>query len=207
MRTYIYVDGFNLYYRALKGTAFKWLDLTGMFGAILQPHHNIVKIKYFTARVTKRPNNPSKPRRQNVYLRALQHHCGEVELYFGHFQTHKVQAPLVNPGNGPRFVEIFKTEEKGSDVNLSVHLLNDGWMNCYDSAIVVTNDSDIAEAMRFVQLHHGKQIGLITPGKGFPSQRLLRHANFHRHIRDSVLRNNQLPSPIPGTDITKPANW
>ena len=111
VRTYIYVDGFNLYYRALKGTAFKWLDLTGMFGAILQPHHNIVKIKYFTARVTKRPNKPSKPRRQNVYLRALQHHCGEVELYFGHFQTHKVQAPLVNPCNGPRFVEIFKTEE------------------------------------------------------------------------------------------------
>ena len=27
MRTFIYADGFNLYYGALKGTAWKWLDL------------------------------------------------------------------------------------------------------------------------------------------------------------------------------------
>jgi uncharacterized LabA/DUF88 family protein len=60
---------------------------------------------------------------------------------------------------------VIKTEEKGSDVNLAVHLLNDGWLDAYDCAVVVSNDSDIAEAMRLVRHHHGKRIGLITPRK------------------------------------------
>ena len=71
MRTFVYVDGFNLYYRALKGTAWKWLDLPALFAKILQPHHEIQKIKYFTARVSATPADPSKPQRQDVYLRAL----------------------------------------------------------------------------------------------------------------------------------------
>ena len=57
MRTYIYVDGFNLYYRALKQTPFKWLDLSGLFRDVLKSHHDILKIKYFTARVSARPND------------------------------------------------------------------------------------------------------------------------------------------------------
>ena len=43
MRTFVHVDGFNLYYRALKGTAWKWLDLPALFAKILQPHHEIRK--------------------------------------------------------------------------------------------------------------------------------------------------------------------
>ena len=45
MRTFIYVDGFNLYYGALKGTAWKWLDLVALFEKVLQPHHEIIAIK------------------------------------------------------------------------------------------------------------------------------------------------------------------
>jgi len=207
MRTYIYVDGFNLYYRALKGTPFKWLDLSGVFRTVLRPHHQILKIKYFTARVSARPNDLSQPQRQDTYLRALGHHCPEVEVFFGHFLSHTVQAPLANPGNGPRMVDIIKTEEKGSDVNLAVHLLNDGWLDAYDCAIVVSNDSDLAEAMRLVKFHKGKQIGLLTPGASHPSRQLMKHADFCRRIRTSALASNQMPSPIPGTNLTKPASW
>ena len=38
MRTFVYVDGFNLYYGALKGTPWKWLDLPALFAKVLQPH-------------------------------------------------------------------------------------------------------------------------------------------------------------------------
>ena len=55
MRTYIYIDGFNLYYGALKGTPYKWLDVKALFGAILRPDNEILKIKYYTARVSARP--------------------------------------------------------------------------------------------------------------------------------------------------------
>ncbi|MCY4611550.1 MAG: NYN domain-containing protein [Gammaproteobacteria bacterium] len=208
MRTHIYVDGFNLYYGALKSTSYKWLDLSSLFREILKPHHDILKIKYFTARVKSHPSDPSKPQRQNIYLRALQHYCPEIEIYFGHFLSHTALAPLAKPGRGPRLVNIIKTEEKGSDVNLAVHLLNDGWTNAYDCAIVVTNDSDIAEAMRLVkEMHKGKQLGLITPSKRHPSLQLVTHADFVRGISENALRGSQLPLQIPGTNLIKPTSW
>ena len=70
--------------------------------------------------------------------------------------------PNANPP--PRIVEVIKMEEKGSDVNLSVHLLNDAWKDRYDCAVLVTNDSDMAEAMRLVKKgFYNKKLGLITP--------------------------------------------
>ena len=71
MRTFVYVDGFNLYYGALKGTPSKWLDQQVLLATVLQPHHDILTVKYFTARVSGTPADPSKPQRQDVYLRAL----------------------------------------------------------------------------------------------------------------------------------------
>ena len=52
MRTFVYVDGFNLYYGALKGTSWKWLDLVALCEMVLQQHHRILKVEYFTARVS-----------------------------------------------------------------------------------------------------------------------------------------------------------
>ena len=207
MRTFVYVDGINLYYGALKGTPWKWLDLPELLATVLQPHHDILTVKYFTARVSGTPADPSKPQRQDVYLRALRRYRTEVEVYFGHFLSHKVRAPLAQPVGSQRTAEVIRTEEKGSDVNLAVHLLNDGWLDAYDCAVVVSNDSDIAEAMRLVRHHHGRRIGLVTPGTGRPSRQLMAHADFARHVRPNALGRSQLPDPIPGTNIRKPARW
>ncbi len=208
MRTYIYVDGFNLFYRALKGTSAKWLDPMALFRRVLQPRHRIVCIKYFTARVRGLDNDPHKPQRQDVYLRALRTHIPEIEIHFGHFLTHAVRAPLAARNENRRFVEVLKTEEKGSDVNLAVHLLNDAWLDAFDCAVVVSNDSDLREAMRLVKEHHPKKrLGLVTPGKSHPSRELLEHADFSRRIRRGALDASQLPDPIPGTNIRKPQGW
>ena len=207
MRTFVYVDGFNLYYGALKGTPWKWLDLPALFAKVLQPRHDILKVKYYTARVSGTLADQSKPQRQDVYLRALQRYRTEVEVYFGHFLSHAVRAPLAQPVGNMRTATVIKTEEKGSDVNLAVHLLNDGWLDAYDCAVVVSNDSDIAEAMRLVRQQHGKRIGLVTPGNRGASRQLLAHADFARRIRTGGLQQSQLPDPIPGTNIRKPAKW
>ena len=100
-----------------------------------------------------------------------------------------------------------KREEKGSDVNLAVHLLNDCWLDLYECAIVVSNDSDLAEAMRLVNEHCGKTIGLVTPRLKQRSERLRAQAQFVRPIRPIGLRSAQLPDPIPGTTFRKPAGW
>ena len=207
MRTFVYVDGFNLYYGALKGSSWKWLDLVALFDNMLQSHHRIVTVKYFTARVSGTSADQSKPQRQDLYLRALQRYRSEVKVYFGHFLSHRVQAPLVNPVGSRRTAEVIRTEEKGSDVNLAVHLLNDGWLDAYDCAVVVTNDSDIAEGMRLVREQHSKHIGLVTPGARRPSRQLMAHAHFSRRIRSSALARSQLPDRIPNTRIRKPALW
>ena len=207
MRTIVYVDGFNLYYGALKGTAFKWLDLVALFERVLQPHHDILTVKYFTARVSGTPADPSKPQRQDVYLRAVRRYRPQVEMFFGHFLSHTVRAPLAQPVGNQRSAEVIRTEEKGSDVNLAVHLLNDAWLDAYDCAVVVSNDSDIAEAMRLVRQQHTKRIGLVTPGSARPSRQLMAHTDFSRHTRSNALQRSQLPDPIPGTNIRKPARW
>ena len=207
MRTFVYVDGFNLYYGALKDTPWKWLDLVALFRRILHPQHDILAVKYFTARVSGTHGDPSKPQRQDVYLRAVQRFRPEVEVYFGHFLSHTVRMPLARPAGNRRSAEVVRTEEKGSDVNLAVHLLNDGWLDVYDCAVVVSNDSDLAEAMRLVNHQHGKRIGLITPGTRNPSRQLLARADFARRIRTGALQGSQLPDPIPGTNIHRPADW
>ena len=207
MRTFVYVDGFNLYYGALKGTRWKWLDLPALFAKVLLSHHDILKVKYFTARVSGTPVDPSKPQRQDVYLRALRRYRPEVEVYFGHFLRHRVRAPLAQPVGSQRSADVIRTEEKGSDVNLAVHLLNDSWLDAYDCAVVVSNESDIAEAMRLVRKHHAKRIGLITPGSAKPSRELMVHADFSRHTRSNALQRSQLPDPIPGTNIRRPVPW
>ncbi|MDE0006174.1 MAG: NYN domain-containing protein [Rhodospirillaceae bacterium] len=207
MRTFVYVDGFNLYYGALKGTPFRWLDLVSLFEKVLQPHHDILTVKYFTARVSGTPADPWTPQRQDVYLRALQHFRREVDVYYGHFLSHTVNAPLAQPIGGRLTAEVIRTEEKGSDVNLAVQLLNDGWLDAYDCAVVVSNDSDIAEAMRLVRELDGKRIGLVTPGTRRASRQLTKYAHFSRNIRSNVLQRSQLPHRIPGTNIRKPALW
>lgn len=93
--------------------------------------------------------------------------------------SHIVRAPLANPINGKKTVEIIKTEEKGSDVNIAVHMLNDAWLDEYDCAVVVSNDSDLAEAMKLIKIHHPtKVIGLLTPGDQYPSKELMQYAKF-----------------------------
>jgi hypothetical protein len=115
--------------------------------------------------------------------------------------------PLVTPINNTKFVQVTKTEEKGSDVNLAVHLVNDAWKNLYDCAVIVSNDSDLYEAIRIVKEELNKKIGLIILPNGNPSIKLLSCTNFKKAIRNNLLQNSQLPDPIPNTNIYKPISW
>ena len=212
MRTYIYIDGFNFYYGAVKDTPYKWLNFKKLFESLLASAHQILSIKYFTAIVTGKID-PDQPIRQKTFIRALKKYIPEVSIHYGEFLSHNVFKPLAYPidqntfGKKIKFVNIIKTEEKGSDVNLAVHLLNDAWLDQYDCAVVVSNDSDLAESLRLVKEQHNKKIGLITPSKTHPSRELLKYADFTKRVRKGVLGASQLPDRIPGTTIHKPAVW
>ena len=119
MKTLVYVDGFNLYFGALRSTPYKWLDVWEAVRMHLASHHRIVGLKYYTARMQPRANDPDQPLRQGLYLRALSTRPG-TEIFFGHFLKKMIRMPLAHPPpGGPATVEVIKTEEKGSDVNLA----------------------------------------------------------------------------------------
>jgi len=118
LRTNIYVDGFNLYYGALRKTPHRWVNLESLFQLLL-PKNTIQEIKYFTALVSARPNDPSQPQRQQLYLRALAT-LPKVSVHLGHFLVHEVTMPLVvAPGQPQQYARVIKTEEKGSDLQSS----------------------------------------------------------------------------------------
>lgn len=207
LRTIVYVDGFNFYYGQVKGTPWKWLDLLLLFEQVLDPRNQIVKVKYFTARVQPTEKDPEVSKRQDVYFRALRRYCEKVEICLGHFLRHEVWMENANPP--PKKTKVWKNEEKGSDVNLALHVLNDAWLNLYDCAVIVSNDSDLSMALHFVKSQNKKIIGLITPGapKRKTSKQLRCHADFMKQIRPSALASAQLPNPIPGTSLHKPIGW
>ena len=93
MKTFIYIDGFNLYYR-LKDTPYKWLDLQKLSRFYLNlKQHKTVKIKYFTAQVKRELNDSSNVTRQNMYLRAL-HTISDLEIVFGQFKKRQARGML-----------------------------------------------------------------------------------------------------------------
>lgn len=165
LRTCVYIDGFNLYYGALRKTSFRWLDLDA-FCRLLLPKNDIRKIKYFTARVTARPGKPDTAVRQQTYLRALGT-LANVEVYFGHYLSHVRRLPLAAPGGGVLrdasgkvlFADVLREEEKGSDVNLAAHLIHDAHCGEFDVGVVITNDSDLATPIELVTRDLGLPCG------------------------------------------------
>ena len=205
--TNVYIDGFNLYYGCLKGTPYRWLDLAEMSRRLL-PRHEIHRVRYFTARVQARPGDLDAPVRQDLYLRALST-LPEVEIHYGHFLTTTTWMRVCDPP--PTKIEVVKTEEKGSDVNLATYLLLDAFRQDCDVAVVITNDSDLCEPIRVVQHELGVPVGLVNPHPpARRSQALLRlQPRFFKQIWPRTLVNSQLPDLVSDASGTfrRPASW
>ena len=209
MNTNVYVDGFNLYYRALKGTPFKWLDLRKL-AEVLFPRDRINKVSYFTALLDARPNDPTQPQRQQAYLRALAT-LPELEVYYGTFRSRTGYRPLVEPIAGiPEYVQVKDSEEKGSDVNLVTRLLVDGFNREYEQAVVVSNDSDFASAVRYVREGLRLRITVVNPDYRRNSHReLVGAATYVKRLWRSHLRRSQFPSTLTDAHgaIKRPPSW
>ena len=205
MTTNCYIDGFNFYYGAVRGTPYKWLDFSALLQQIF-PGHTIGRIRYFTARVESRPPDRQQPRRQQVYLRALET-LPDLSIHYGHFLTRPDRMPLAHDPS--RTVAVLRTEEKGSDVNLATYLLLDAFDDDYDTAIVVSNDSDLVHPIEVVRQRFGKRVEVLNPQRHGTSQALRRAANFQRPVRRGVLASSQFPPTL--TDRTgtfsKPQSW
>jgi uncharacterized LabA/DUF88 family protein len=208
MKTVVYFDAFNFYFGAIKGTPFRWVDL-GKLCSFLLPNNQITVIKYFTARVRPQPHDPDQPVRQQIYWRALRT-LPILSICEGHFLVHTVSMPLAQPpAGGPRFADVIKVEEKGSDVNLATQLLCDAFRNKFEVAVLITGDSDLVSPLRAVKEEIGKRVGVINP-QSRPCKPLRDHATFYRQsIRSGVLAASQFPTTMTdaGGTFHKPPTW
>ncbi len=185
------MDGFNLFYGALKGRPhLKWLDIHSLVARALSPANQIVRIVYCTAKVMQLPEDPQQATRQQFDLRALLT-TPALQVVLGHFEERTAELRLVPPPRQPTVqladgtpldrVLVRRFEEKGSDVNLATHLLIDGFQNRYDVAVVVSADTDLEEPIRLVDVSLRKKVGILAP-RSHLSELLVRHAAFVRHI-------------------------
>lgn len=218
MRTILYVDGFNLYYRKLKRSPeLKWLDLERLGQRMLSQHNQIVGIKYFTARVSSFAN-PDAPRKQQLYFNALKS-LPNLTIHEGRFQSSQKWAQMAKPPTlkpegsvsepWPDVVLINHTEEKGSDVNLASHLLLDAFLDRFDVAAVISGDSDLTAPIRMVRDDLAKVVGILTPKSGIPKE-MEEAASFVKRIKPNHLRDSQFPDDVVlngSKCITRPENW
>lgn len=212
--TIVYIDGFNLYYRALKkNPQYKWLDLDALCRNILPSDSNIKKINFYTARVSAKIDKDA-PRKQQIYFNALRT-TETVEITFGDFKIREKFAKTTEPltfspklkqkiSPKPNFVKVSIPEEKGSDVKLGVHLVRDGFQGKYKRAVVITNDIDLAEPIKIVKEELGLEVILLKPD-GQPLVTLDENATSIMIIEATHLANSQFPDEI--GKVKRPDEW
>jgi len=106
---------------------------------------------------------------------------------------------------------VYKSEEKGSDVNLASFLLLDAFKTEYDVAAVVSNDTDLITPIEMVKHEFGRRIFVFNPHDraSWPMRNAASAPTDYRRIRAGVLAASQLPPTLTdavGT-ITKPPGW
>lgn len=235
LRTRVYIDGYNFYYGCLRGTPYKWLDLLPLFekhilpSALVKDANGHIRqstllpspsIKFFTAQiiesVAKAVDSVSSQARYHTALRKL--HDGRIELIEGYYAVNKMKVKIVDaesPDRAPREcqeIQAWKVEEKQSDVNLALQAYHDAITNQIDHAVIVTNDTDIAPALKMIRAHTNVLIGVVVPTTNQtrpPNTDLVKLAHWKReYVNASELAACQLPRVIPGRKATiKPESW
>jgi len=218
----------------VKGTPYKWLDIAALCRRLLPSWVVVNRIRYFTAEAAGGRQDPNKVQRQRFYLRALQTVPG-TSIHFGRFLESRVRMRVADPAPGsPRTVEVIKTEEKGSDVNLASWMLLDGFRKDYEQAVVISNDSDLVEPLRMVRYELGLGVGVLNPHtqatcdrefsarlkqpggrprRAHPSIELRKVAKFRRDIGSDGPQSDvalcQFPHTLADADgtIRKPPGW
>ena len=219
LRTIAYIDGYNLYYSALTGSRFKWLDLRRFIERIIMesapnPAFELVTVKFFTAPILGRyASDPASPERQRRYHNALKFApSGPTEVINGYHASTIKKARLLETGELER-VEVL--EEKQTDVNISLHMYRDAAYNRVNQIVLVSNDSDLAPALDIVK-HDFPDIvrGVVLPSLNRSSRRsgqldALAHWT-RRQLKAEDLSRSQLPRSVlnrKGKPILKPDAW
>jgi hypothetical protein len=211
-----YVDGFNLYHRAVKDRPdLKWLNIAALVAEYVREGDELRRVRYYTSRVSGRTDD-GQPERQDAYIRALAG-IPEVTIHIGTFLSRPVCRPVLEPmplvhPQGRQYIMVHNTEEKASDVNLASHLLMDGFKGFYDVAFVLSSDTDLIEPLRIVKTEIRKPVILLYADierRSVP-KKLEQVCTSVRFVSRGAIARNQLPNPARaknGALVARPCKW
>jgi uncharacterized LabA/DUF88 family protein len=163
-RVAVYIDGFNLYYaiRGLNKPWLKWLDLHKLSESFLREDEKLFAVHYFSAYATW---DNEVFLRHREYVDAL--HAVGVKTHIGKFKHKPVKCLKCRH-------EWQKPEEKETDVNIAIQIVEDACMDRHERYILISADTDIVPAMKAAKrLQPKKQFHVIAPPKRFGSAREL----------------------------------
>ena len=199
-----YVDGLNFYYGIAKKLDIKWIDLESLLLSLVRqkiPEAQVEKIFLFTARVKGNASD-----RQKIYLNALREHSPCIEIVMGHFNIVEKSGKLIKEnGKQGLTVKILTREEKGTDVNIACHIVDDAHTvaeNNFDVSCLVSNDSDLACALK-IKKRLKQRIILIAPRTIDSKNPVAKDIKAKVPKKDritsipkSIVKENLLPNPV-----------
>lgn len=157
-----FVDGFNFYYGLKDMTKMKpdwrkfyWIDIVKLFEQFLQEGEEMGTVHYFTAR----PKNVGKTARQNMLMLCNKAISGEkLKIHYGKYQDKTITC-RAKGGCGSEFMH---WEEKQTDVNLAIKMVEECHHENCNKIILVSGDSDFLPPLNLIK-------------------------NFYKHIELSVM--------------------
>ena len=203
-RVAVYIDGLNLYY-GLKSKGWRryyWLDVQRLSESLMRPYQRLQFVRYFTAELLPDGGADARLERQNAYLQALTT-LPKVDIQYGFHSAKTITCRHCG--------ETIRTyEEKMTDVNIAVALLQDAHDDLYDAAILISADSDLTAPIQVVRQKYANKRVIVRFPPNRISQDLRAAASGSSRIGRDLLRDNQLPDPVAKPDgypVHKPAHW
>ena len=193
-RVSCFVDGLNLYHATsfLKRPELQWVDLRSLSRIFLKSHsEELSQVFYFTAYAEHVSEFDQKC--QKAYIQALE--LMGVAPILGHFKKKNRKCPSCN-------YRWIGHEEKETDVNIALSLLNLAYQDTFDRALVISNDSDLAPAIQLVRKQFPqKRITTIAPPHYFHSLELIVASSDKTKIKTKHLERCLLPPVV--TDASR----
>ena len=200
-RVIVYVDGFNLYFglRSKGWRRYYWQNLWELSRRLLKDDQELLRVKYFTARVK---DNPDKEQRQNTFLEALAT-LPNLAIFYGKY--------LVNTQKCRNCGATWcVASEKMTDVNIAVEMLVDAYEGAYDTAILVSADSDLTGPLKAMRrlFPNKRLIAAFPPNRS--SWDLQRVVDGFFTIGQNKFKKSQFPDAITKPDgyvLQRPKSW
>ncbi len=203
-RVIAYIDGFNLYFgmKQSKWNNLLWLDVQLLAKNLLKDTQELVYTNYFTSRID--GSDLSKQTRQKEYLEALET-LNNVEIHYGKYTNQ--DRTCRSCGH-----TYSHSGEKMTDVNIACGILTDAFEDRYDTAILITGDSDLVPPIDLIHNIFKKQNKRVIVA--FPPNRhtlsVAEASNVSFVIGKNRLKKSQFPNQIIKPDgyiLNRPSTW